>query len=232
MNASPRHAAADRPIALLGGGGHALVIAEAAHAAGLPLAGVYDDREPDLSAFPEPHARLGTLGDAVDSTAGDRAHALMLAIGDLPRRRGLIDALADAPTDAPSSAQVASAKTRFALVVHPSATLSPTCALKPGAFAAAGVVVNGRAQIGAHAILNTRCVVEHDCIVGPNAHVAPGAIMCGGSRLGADALLGAGATVLPGVRIGDGCTVGAGAVVSRDLADGVVAAGVPARVVG
>ena len=42
--------------------------------------------------------------------------------------------------------------------------------------------------------------------------------------------LGAGATVLPGVRIGTGVQVGAGAVVSKDLPDFSVAAGVPARV--
>jgi acetyltransferase-like isoleucine patch superfamily enzyme len=45
-----------------------------------------------------------------------------------------------------------------------------------------------------------------------------------------DADLGVGATILPGVTIGRGVQVGAGAVVSRDLPDYVVAAGVPARV--
>jgi acetyltransferase-like isoleucine patch superfamily enzyme len=42
--------------------------------------------------------------------------------------------------------------------------------------------------------------------------------------------LGVGCTILPGVTIGRGVQVGAGAVVAEDLADGAVAAGVPARV--
>jgi maltose O-acetyltransferase len=42
--------------------------------------------------------------------------------------------------------------------------------------------------------------------------------------------LGGGAIVCPGVSIGEDSVVGAGAVVSRDLPAGVVAAGVPARV--
>lgn len=42
--------------------------------------------------------------------------------------------------------------------------------------------------------------------------------------------LGGGAIVCPGVSIGENTVVGAGAVVSRDLPAGVVAAGVPARV--
>jgi len=49
-------------------------------------------------------------------------------------------------------------------------------------------------------------------------------------HIGAGSDLGAGSIVLPGVRIGRGVQVGAGAVVSTDLPDLAVAAGVPARV--
>ena len=52
-----------------------------------------------------------------------------------------------------------------------------------------------------------------------------------GITLGDDVWLGTGAKVLDGVRIGSGVVVGAGAVVADDLPDGVVAVGVPARVV-
>jgi acetyltransferase-like isoleucine patch superfamily enzyme len=51
-----------------------------------------------------------------------------------------------------------------------------------------------------------------------------------GIVLGDDVWLGAGAKVLDGVRIGSRVAVGAGAVVTQDLPDGVVAVGVPARV--
>lgn len=49
--------------------------------------------------------------------------------------------------------------------------------------------------------------------------------------LGDNVWLGGGAIVCPGVTIGDDTVVGAGAVVTKDLPAGVVAAGVPARVV-
>lgn len=48
--------------------------------------------------------------------------------------------------------------------------------------------------------------------------------------LGDNVWLGSVAVVCPGVTIGDDTVVGAGAVVTRDLPAGVVAAGVPARV--
>lgn len=49
--------------------------------------------------------------------------------------------------------------------------------------------------------------------------------------LGDNVWLGGGAIVCPGVTIGDDTVVGAGAVVTRDLPAGVLAAGVPARIV-
>jgi acetyltransferase-like isoleucine patch superfamily enzyme len=52
-----------------------------------------------------------------------------------------------------------------------------------------------------------------------------------GIVLGDDVWLGAGAKVMDGVRIGNHVAVGAGAVVTRDLPDGAVAVGIPARVV-
>ena len=45
-----------------------------------------------------------------------------------------------------------------------------------------------------------------------------------------EAWLGYGVIVLSGVRIGKGAVIGAGSVVTRDVPDGAVAAGVPARV--
>jgi maltose O-acetyltransferase len=49
--------------------------------------------------------------------------------------------------------------------------------------------------------------------------------------IGDGSYIGAGAIVLPGVTIGAQTVVGAGAVVTEDLLGGVVAAGVPARII-
>ena len=49
--------------------------------------------------------------------------------------------------------------------------------------------------------------------------------------VGNDVLIGSGAKILGGVRIGDGVTVGANAVVLESLPDGVLAVGIPARIV-
>jgi maltose O-acetyltransferase len=50
-------------------------------------------------------------------------------------------------------------------------------------------------------------------------------------EIGSDVWVGGGALILPGVRIGSRCVIGAGSVVTRDLPDGVFAAGNPCRVI-
>lgn len=50
--------------------------------------------------------------------------------------------------------------------------------------------------------------------------------------IGDNTFIGANAVVLMGVTIGSHCVIGAGAVVTRDIPDGTVAMGVPARAVG
>ncbi len=50
-------------------------------------------------------------------------------------------------------------------------------------------------------------------------------------EIGADVWVGGGALILPGVTIGSGTVIGAGSVVTRDIPDGVFAAGNPCRVV-
>jgi len=49
-------------------------------------------------------------------------------------------------------------------------------------------------------------------------------------KIGDYCWLGAGVTVCPGVTIGNGCVIGAGSVVTRDIPEHTVAAGVPCRV--
>lgn len=49
--------------------------------------------------------------------------------------------------------------------------------------------------------------------------------------IGSDVWVGAGALILPGVRIGNKAVIGAGSVVTRDIPDGVLAAGNPCRVI-
>jgi acetyltransferase-like isoleucine patch superfamily enzyme len=81
--------------------------------------------------------------------------------------------------------------------------------------------------------------IAPNCAFYPYDHsIAPGELIKnqplqtkGGIVIDDDAWLGFGVTVLDGVRIGKGAVIGAGAVVTKDVPDGAIAAGVPARVI-
>jgi acetyltransferase-like isoleucine patch superfamily enzyme len=51
-----------------------------------------------------------------------------------------------------------------------------------------------------------------------------------GPHIARGAAIGLGANLLPGVRIGEDAIVGAGAVVTKDVTDGTLVMGVPARI--
>ena len=53
-----------------------------------------------------------------------------------------------------------------------------------------------------------------------------------GITLGDDVWLGAGVTITPGVEVGTGAIIGAGSVVTKDVAEYEIWAGVPAKQIG
>lgn len=196
------------PLVLIGGGGHAMVVGEAAIAQGYDLLGFYDDDPKAGVSILAKH--LGTFHEF--EKLGDAPR--IIGVGDVKHRRELIDRVGGP----------------FATVVHPSAIVSPSAELGAGVFVGPLAVVHARARVGAHAILNTSSVVEHDCALGTNIHVAPTAALGGNVRVGPDTLIGIGAKALPGARVGARCVVGAGSVVLRAVGDDLTVVGVPARV--
>jgi sugar O-acyltransferase (sialic acid O-acetyltransferase NeuD family) len=115
-------------------------------------------------------------------------------------------------------------------LVHPTAAISKSARLGRGTVVMAQAAINADAKIGNGAIVNTAAVVEHDVEIGDFAHVSPNSVMGGASSLGDLSQLCIGAMAVPCVTIGANTVVGAGSVVVRNIPDGVVAFGVPARV--
>lgn len=88
-------------------------------------------------------------------------------------------------------------------------------------------------RIGARVMIAPNCAFySYDHGVAPDQPIWSQQLQSRGEIIvGDDAWLGVGVIVLGGVRIGNGAVIGAGSVVTRDVPDGAIAAGVPARVV-
>lgn len=95
----------------------------------------------------------------------------------------------------------------------------------------APVTVGDRSNIQDGAIVHVSAAFP--CVIGREVTIGHGAIVHG-CTVEDGALIGMGAIVLDGARVGAGAMVGAGAVVApgTDIPPGMLALGVPARVVG
>jgi len=203
-------------VLLYGAGGHAAVV-EAAIMQGSDYytAGIFDDAKPAGTRLVHGSVQGGSASLTPYLNEGiRRAH---VAIGDNAARARLC-------------AELEARGCELVTIVHPGAWIEPAAVLGPGSFVAARAVVGTRATLEQGVIINTGATVDHDCVIGAFAHICPGAHLAGGVRVGAGTIVGTGAAVIPGIQIGAGATVGAGAAVIRDVPDGAVVAGNPARV--
>ena len=139
----------------------------------------------------------------------------------------------------------------MAPVIEEGASVSPDARVWHSAFVGARARVMGGASVGALAHVDRDSVVGPGSRIGALAYVAPltrigegvfvgpGAVFANdpyppsgrlaGAQVGDGAVIGANATVGAGVRIGRLAVVSMGAVVTRDVGDGQVVSGSPAR---
>jgi UDP-perosamine 4-acetyltransferase len=204
---------------ILGGGGHAKVVIEALRAEGrLEPAAIVD-------ASLE---RKGQSVFGVPIVGDDSSLAPLLASGVTHAVAG-VGGIADNTPRRNVMLKAREAGFHLAGVIHPSAILSPSAQIADTAQILAGAVIGADAVIEEGVVVNTRAVVEHDGRVDLYAHVATGAVLAGGVTVSILAHVGAGAVVRQKITIGVGAVIGAGAVVVKDVPDGQVVVGVPAR---
>lgn len=91
----------------------------------------------------------------------------------------------------------------------------------------------GGVRIGANVIMG-QCVSFHPeihCFADLGTPIRLQGVMQAGIHVGDDCWVGAKVTFLDGARVGSGVVIAAGSVVRGEVPDGVVIAGVPARVI-
>jgi sugar O-acyltransferase (sialic acid O-acetyltransferase NeuD family) len=118
---------------------------------------------------------------------------------------------------------------RFATVVHPAATISPSARLGRGTAVLAGCVICANVTLGDHVLMLPNCVVGHDTVVGDSVIFAAGVMVSGSVSIGRSCYLGTGSAIRNGISLGAQSLLGMGAVLVGDAGESAVLAGNPAR---
>ncbi|MEK4244737.1 acetyltransferase [Psychrobacillus sp. FSL K6-2684] len=117
----------------------------------------------------------------------------------------------------------------FVTCIHPKAIISHTATLAEGTQIMAGAIIQPHVQIGENTIINTGVIIEHDCLIGAHVHIAPGTTLSGGVIIGNESHIGPGSSIIQGVEIGKKTLIGAGSVVISNIGTSKKAYGVPAK---
>jgi sugar O-acyltransferase (sialic acid O-acetyltransferase NeuD family) len=143
---------------------------------------------------------------------------VIVAIGDSALRQSVADRL----------------KARPGALIAPTNIIGPDVEIGEGAVFCDFTMVTASARIGRHFQCNIYSYVAHDCVIGDFVTFAPRVCCNGNVHVGDGAYIGTGAVLKQGssgkpLVIGRGAVVGMGAVVTKDVADGAVVVGNPAR---
>jgi len=115
--------------------------------------------------------------------------------------------------------------------IHAFSYIAKDVTVGMGSQILAGSIIASSVKIGNSVIVNTASSVDHECILHDGVHIGPGATVAGCVEIGSCTFIGAGAIILPYIKIGKDSIVGAGAVVTKNVDDGIVVAGNPAKLI-
>lgn len=209
----------NQKVVIWGASGHALVVADIIRLRGeYELVGFLDDVHPERHGTNFCGASILGGGEQLERLLQKGINNLILGFGDCYGRLNL--------------AKVVCAK-GFNLVtaIHPQTIVALDVQIGKGTMIAAGAVINPGTCLGENVIINTCASVDHECVIGNSVHICPGVHLAGNVSIEETAWVGIGATVINRIRIGARAVIGAGSVVVNDIPDGVVAYGVPAKVI-
>ncbi|MCG9705279.1 acetyltransferase [Photobacterium damselae] len=203
------------PIVMIGGGGHASVLAEILLNQGREILAVISPE--DISQRPV-FEGITLLEKDEDILKFDKDKILLVnGIGIMPKS-GFKKKINE---------YFLSLGYQFETVIADSAFVSPFSKIEIGAQILPMAMIQTGATVGSHSIINTGALVEHDCKIGAYNHIAPKATLCGQVVTKENVYVGAGSTVIQGISIGCGAIVGAGASLTRSLEENAIA--YPAR---
>lgn len=120
---------------------------------------------------------------------------------------------------------------QFIALIHPTAVLADSVQFGHGLHVSPLSVIAPFTKIGNFVVVNRNASIGHHSVIHDYVTINPGVNVAGCCTIGENAIIGAGTTILDKIKIGKNTIIGAGSVVTKDVPDGVVAYGSPAKII-
>lgn len=91
-----------------------------------------------------------------------------------------------------------------------------------------GAVITNSISIGKGCLINLNCTIGHDCEIGDFVEISPNTNISGRCKIENNVSIGTNATIIPDIIIGKNSVIAAGSVVTKNVPDNCLVAGVPA----
>jgi UDP-3-O-[3-hydroxymyristoyl] glucosamine N-acyltransferase len=119
--------------------------------------------------------------------------------------------------------------TQLGTIIHPTAVIAPSASIGAGTWIHSQTTVASMSRLGPCCHINRNASVGHHNTWGAFSRLNPGAHTGGLCEVGERVTIGIGAAVRQEIHIGDGATVGGGSMVIRNVENGQLVVGNPAK---
>ena len=204
----------NKPLVLVGGGGHCKSVIEAAESAGYSILGVLD--------MPE------EVGKRILSTKVIGTDDDIPAYVDKAEFVITVGFIKNPATRIKLYNKVNEAGGKLATVIASTAHVSKYAEIGEGTVVLHQAFVNADAKVGCNVILNNFVNIEHDAVIGDQCHISTGAMVNGECKVGKNCFIGSQSVLANCITIGDDIIVGAGSFVRKSITEKGIYSGNPA----
>lgn len=191
----------DKPLILIGGGGHCRSVIDAAESAGYSILGILD-RPEKIGQKVLGYSILGSDDDVL--TFVDKA-SFVITVGQIKTssaRRRIAECIEKAGG-------------KLATIIANDAYVSKYADVGEGTVVLHKAFINAGAKTGKNCIINTMVNIEHDAQIGDFCHISTGTMVNGETKIGHDTFVGSGSTLYNCIEIADNSIIPAGSVVRK-----------------
>ena len=118
---------------------------------------------------------------------------------------------------------------KFPPIISNEAIINEEVSIGEGTVVMDGVVIQPGVSIGEYSIINTGATVDHDCKIGNYVHVAPGVNISGDVKILENVLIGTGAQITQGIEITHDVIIASGSTISKKIVIPGIYAGIRAK---